>query len=227
MNLKVTEFPINFTSIIHLTKLIYKNKSPLRIFHNFFLKNISIKGKVIDLGSGNHSSYYKFLNSKDAKIYFADKTKKKNNNHYQVDLEKKLDFNNENFDTVILFNVIEHIDNHKSLLIEINRILKKNGILELFVPFMFRYHEDSKDIFRPTHYYITKLLEKSGFKVNTFLIGVGPIKVIAEIIIKYLKINFLRAIFLFFLLLIDKIINFFSKDHINYYCGIHCSCKKI
>jgi len=227
MNLKVTKFPINFTSIIHLIKLIYKNKSPLRIFHNFFLKTISIKGKVIDLGSGNHGSYYKFLNSKDAKICFADQTKKKSNNHYQVDLEKKLDFINEDFDTVILFNVIEHIDNHKLLLSEINRILKKNGKLELFVPFMFRYHEDSRDIFRPTHYYMTKLQEKSGFEVNTFLIGVEPIKVIAEIILKYLKINFLRAFFLIFLLLIDKAINFFSKDHINYYCGIHCSCKKI
>lgn len=227
MNLKITKFPINFESLKHLTKLIYENKSPLRIFHNFFLKKIFINGKTIDLGSGNHGSYYKFLNSQSAKIYFADQNKKNNNNHYQVDLEKKLDFNNEDFDTIILFNVIEHIENHQLLLSEINRILKKNGKLELFVPFMFRYHEDSKDIFRPTHYYITSLLEKFGFEVQTFLIGVGPLKVISEIILKYFKINFLRIIFFIIFLYIDKIISFFSKDYSNYYCGIHCSCKKI
>ena len=226
MRPKITKFPINFESLIHLTKLVYKNKSPLRIFHNFFLKSVAIEGKTIDLGSGNHSSYYKFLNLKDAKIYSADQHIQNKDNHYLIDLEKKLDLSNEDFDTVILFNVIEHIENYKLLLSEINRILKKNGKLELFVPFMFRYHEDPKDIFRPTHYYIASLLEKAGFEVNTFLVGVGPIKIISEIILKYLKINFLRTFFLIFLLLIDRIINFFSKDHINYYCGIHCSCVK-
>ena len=46
---------------------------------------------------------------------------------------------------------------------------------------MFRYHEDPKDFFRPTHFHITKILERAGFKVETYLIGVGPVKVIAEI----------------------------------------------
>jgi hypothetical protein len=36
MNLKITKFPINFESLKHLTKHIYENKFPLRIFHNFF-----------------------------------------------------------------------------------------------------------------------------------------------------------------------------------------------
>ena len=226
MNLKITKFPINFQSLKHLTKLIYENKSPLRIFHNFFLKKIFINGKTIDLGSGNHGSYYKFLNSQNAKIYFADQNKKKNNNHYQVNLEKKLDFNNEDFDTIILFNVLEHIENHQLLLSEINRILKKNGRLELFVPFMFRYHEDPHDYFRPTHYYISKILEENDFIVQTYLIGVGPIKVVSEIILKYLKFNFLRVIFLIIFLILDKIVNYLSKDYKNYYCGIHCSCIK-
>lgn len=227
MNLKITKFPINFESLKHLTKLIYENKSPLRIFHNFFLKKIFINGKTIDLGSGNHGSYYKFLKLKNANIYFADQNKPKSNKHFQVDLEKKLNFNEQEFDNIILFNVIEHIQNYENLLNETFRILKKNGKMELFVPFMFRYHEDPKDYLRPTHFYITKILERAGFKVETYLIGVGPVKVIAEIILKYFKINFIKIIILFVLLFIDKFINFFSKDYKNYYCGIHCTCKKI
>ena len=37
------------------------------------------------------------------------------------------------------------------------RILKINGKLEIFVPFMVGYHPDPKDIFRPTHFYLEKI----------------------------------------------------------------------
>tara|TARA_Y100000768_G_C23984569_1_gene687945 strand:+ start:1136 stop:1819 length:684 start_codon:yes stop_codon:yes gene_type:complete len=226
MNFKLTEFPISIKSIQHLISQTFKNKSPLRIFHNFFLKTIKIKGKVIDLGSGDHSSYYNFLEQDNPDIYYADRNEPKTKKHYKVDLEKKLNFSDNEFDEIILFNVIEHVQNYKNLLGETFRILKKNGKLELFVPFMFRYHEDPQDFLRPTHHYITKILEKEGFEVKTYLIGVGPIKVISEIILRYFKFNFLRVFFLIILLFLDRFINYFSKDYKNYYCGIHCSCKK-
>ena len=227
MKVSIVDYPLTFKGLYHLFNQIFKNKSPLRLFHNYFLKNISIEGKVIDIGSGNHSSYYDFLKLKNAEIFYADKNEPRSNKHFKLDLEKELNLNDSTFDTVILFNVIEHIENYKQLIKESSRILKKNGKIELFVPFMFRYHEDHKDIFRPTHFYITKILEEEGFEVDTFLIGTGPIKVISEILLKYLKFNLLRVIFLTLLLVLDKIINFFSKDFKNYYCGIHCSCKKI
>ena len=44
----------------------------------------------------------------------------------------------------------------------------KNGKLELFVPFLFRYHEDPKDYVRLTHYYLKKILEKNGYEVRKF-----------------------------------------------------------
>ena len=227
MNLKVANFPFSIKSINHIFRQIYKKKSPLRLFHNFFLMDITINGKVIDLGSGSHSSYYNFLKLKNTDIYYADKSEPKTNKHYQLDLEKKLSFKDNEFDTVILFNVIEHIENHKELIEESFRILKKKGKLELFVPFMFRYHEDPNDFFRPTHFYIAKILETAGFKVDIHLIGTGPIKVISEIVLKYFKFNFLKTIIFIIMLLLDKLINFFSKDYKNYYCGIHCSCEKI
>jgi SAM-dependent methyltransferase len=226
MSLKISDYPISIKSLNHLFEQLLKNKSPLRLFHNFFLKNITINGKVIDLGSGSHASYYNFLNKKNANIYYADQNKKKSKRYFKVNLEKRLIFKDKEFDTVILFNVIEHVENYSFLINETFRILRKGGKLELFVPFMFRYHEDPKDYFRPSHYYITKILKESGYKVNTYLIGVGPVKVISEIILKYFKIHFLKIFFLITLLFLDKLINLFSKDYINYYCGIHCSCEK-
>ena len=46
-------------------------------------------------------------------------------NYFQVDLEKKLNFNDQEFDNVILFNVIEHVQNYENLIDEIYRIIKK------------------------------------------------------------------------------------------------------
>lgn len=226
LNLKSSNFPITLNSIKHLIKLIYKNKSPVRIFHNFFLKSIEIKGETIDLGSGNHSSYLDHLIDNSEQIFFADKTKKEIKNYYQVDLEKKLDFNNDKFDTVILFNVLEHIRNYKLLITEIHRIIKKDGKLEIFVPFMHRYHPDPEDIFRPTHYYLHSLLSEAGFNVETQLIGAGPLSVFSEIILKYFKFKILKIIFLVLFIFLDKIIRIFSKDYNTYYNGIHCTCTK-
>ena len=219
-------FPINFKSFLHLIKLIYKNKSPIRIFHNYFLKNIFIEGKTIDLGCGNHSSYLNFLKKRNTEFFFADKDQKIQKNYYQVDLEKKLSIKDEVFDTVLFFNVLEHLYNYKNILNEINRILKKNGKLELFVPFMHRYHEDPKDVFRPTHAYLKKLLNEAGFEVKIYLIGVGPLSVCSEILLKYAKFKFLKVLLLIIFILLDKIIKIFSKDHNSFYSGIHCTCEK-
>ena len=226
MNIRKKNFSFNFSDIKKVILLILKNKSPLRIFHNIFLQNIELSGKTIDLGSGNHSSYLEYLNNKSNNIYFADKVEKHQENYFQVDLEKKLNFNDQEFDNVILFNVIEHVQNYENLIEEIYRIIKKNGKLELFVPFMFRYHPDPEDYFRPTHYYLNKLLTKKGFDVQIYLIGTGPILVVQEIIFKYLKFKFLKIFFFPFFLILNRIVQTFSKDHSNYYCGFHCTCVK-
>ena len=225
-NLIVTKFTFNFRNIKNLISLIFKNKSPIRIFHNIFLQNIKINGKVIDLGSGQHNSYYKFLESKNSEITFADNNDSEKKNFIKLDLEKKLDIPSEKYDTVILFNVLEHIVEYKVLLKEIHRILKKDGKLELFVPFMHMYHADPKDIFRPTHQYLDILFKELGFDAKIYLIGVGPFAVFSEIILKYVKIRLLKIPFLIIFILLDRFIKIFSKDFSKYYNGIHCSCKK-
>ena len=115
MNFQYQHFPINIKSIIHCVKLILINKSPVRIFHNYFLKNIEIKNKTIDLGCGHHSSYLNFLKKDNVEIFYADKEIKKEKNYFIVDLEKKINLPDNTFDTVILFNVLEHITNYKDL----------------------------------------------------------------------------------------------------------------
>ena len=90
---------------------------------------------------------------------------------------------------------------------------------------MHRYHEDPKDYIRPTHKYLEQIIMENGLKVEKLvLIGVGPLSVTSEIILKYLKFNIIK-IPVFILILLDNIIKYFSKDYKDYYLGVHCSCK--
>ena len=92
---------------------------------------------------------------------------------------------------------------------------------------MHRYHEDPVDIMRPTHKYLEKILLETGLKIeNIVVIGAGPLSVVSEIILKYLKFSLIKIPIFFVLILMDKIIRCFSKDYNTYYLGVHCSCKK-
>ena len=221
-----SSFKPNISFIKHSFSQLNLDKSPIRIFHNYLLKEIEISGKTIDLGSGTHSSYHNFIKKKEVELFYADKFHNKEKNFYKIDLEETLNLDNQSFDTVLLFNVLEHVQNHKNLISEIYRVLKPGGRFEIFVPFMHRYHEDPKDIFRPTHKYLEDLLKLNKFQVKTNLVGVGPFVVISEILLRYFKFKFLKKFVFCFFLLLNQFFKFFSKDYKTYYLGIHCSCTK-
>jgi len=227
MKINYQSINYNLENIITVSKLIFKNKSPVRIFHNIFLKNIYINNKILDLGSGNHSSYLHFLKKNNADIFFSDINIKDDKKFIQVDLEKNINIKDSSFDNILLFNVLEHIQNYQNLIKEIYRILNNGGKLEIFVPFMYRFHKDPNDYFRPTHEYLQKIFINSGFKdIEINIIGPGPFAVISEILHQYFKFRALKLLFFFIFILLNKIIKIFSKDYYTFYAGIHCTCKK-
>ena len=70
--------------------------------------------------------------------------------------------------------------------------MKTNGKLEIFVPFLVVYHPDPKDFFRPTHFYLEKLLIAENFSIETNLIGVGAFITAYQNIYRYLKLPILK-----------------------------------
>lgn len=70
-------------------------------------------------------------------------------------------------DTVLLLMVLEHLSDPQLALLEINRVLKKNGILILSTLQSYPLHDRPYDFFRFTKYGLLHLLETSGFKVVT------------------------------------------------------------
>tara|TARA_A100001011_G_scaffold236897_1_gene244830 strand:- start:251 stop:925 length:675 start_codon:yes stop_codon:yes gene_type:complete len=223
--MKDFNYPLNLGFIKHTYFSFSKKNSLIRLTHNFFLKKIKVVGKIIDLGSGDGSNltYYEFMDNTNAKIEKVDYFK---NAETKIDLEQKLLINENQYDAVILFNTIEHIENYKNLISEIHKILKIKGKLELFVPFLVLYHPDPKDIFRPTHFYLEKILKDQGFDVDITLIGVGPFFAAYQNIFRYFKFPLFQTAFFILFDILNRIVRIFSKDYSNYYCGIHASCSK-
>lgn len=221
-------FPISLNSLKHSFCELSKKTSICRLIHNYFLKSITIENNTIDLGSTKKNSSYKYINTENIKnLDFSDKyNHNENNNVFKNDFELGLNLKSNIYDNVILFNVIEHIENHKNLIKEINRILKINGKLELFVPFLYEYHEDPVDIFRPTHFYLKKILDENNFSTKIYFIGSGPFTVVANIICPYLYFTLLKIPFFYLCLILDKIRFAFSKKKPKMYLGLHATCIK-
>lgn len=139
----------------------------MHLQHNkaFRSKTKHIKGKVIDLGCGL-SPYKKDVLELGAHYIGVDWS---NSLHHVVpdvvaDLTKTLPFEDNSADTLLSFQVLEHLPTPQSFLSECCRILKKEGCLFLTVPFQWRVHEAPYDYFRYTRYGLNHLLSEAGFK---------------------------------------------------------------
>lgn len=182
--------------IYEVIKSCLKGNTLTRTLFNLHYKNYPIKGKVLDAGAkSRYISYYNYLIHKEAEITFAD-LKKNEEGFIPLDFEKNLPIESDVFDFVLLMNVLEHVYNHKSFLGEINRILKKEGKLVGFVPFLIAFHADPEDFYRYTHTCLKKLLEETGYnEINLTLIGEGSLLSIADL----LQFYFPKHKYLFFL----------------------------
>jgi hypothetical protein len=223
----IKHFNLSFYYIFPIIKGIFSGHSIMRITHNIFVNKISLRGRIANLGSGrNYKNFFKLFKSINGEIINYD-FYKFDKNIIKINLENKFNLIKHNIDVILLFNVLEHIKNYPILVNSLKSSLKKKGQLEIFVPFMYRYHEDPHDYFRPTHFYLNQILEENGFKNKITLIATGQAFVVLEIIFRYLKFSFIKIIFILIFLIFDKVFKFFSNDYFSYYCGIHISCQRI
>jgi SAM-dependent methyltransferase len=70
------------------------------------------------------------------------------------------------FDVIICAELLEHVSNPGSVLIEAHRLLRTGGTLLICAPFLYRIHSDPKDFGRYTDYYWQTTLEQIGFQVT-------------------------------------------------------------
>ncbi len=121
-----------------------------------------IKGKTIDYGCGR--AKYKSIITSQAKSYVAFDMVSGPNVDVVGDV-LKTPFQDNEFDTVISNQVLEHVSKPWLMIKEIGRILKPDGICILTAPFLAPYHPDPQDNFRFTTSGLTSMFRNEGFEV--------------------------------------------------------------
>lgn len=198
-----------------LIKETLRGKSLPRILINDRMKKTEpIKGKILDLASGTKKpSYYRFLRVEDSSDIVSVDISDERKPDIKADLEKLFPFKNEEFDYVFCFNLLEHIYNYKNLIDESSRVLKNEGKLIGTVPFLGSVHGDPDDYFRYTKSALNNIFQEAGFKsIKIEALGYGPFA-ICYYMTEFLLPKFLRPIFVFPVIFLDKIIMKLNKRH--------------
>lgn len=163
-------------NILH--KVFYKNPEIKYRFPNFVLRKIleEIKGDVLDIGTGDGIKLRKIIQNIprnrlgeifaieiNPKMYALAKENLQDicSSVLNIDIDR---FDaGKKFDTILMFEVLEHLENPKGSLQKIVKLLKNNGKLILTVPNKFIY--DILDFFK------TKMISKKYSKETSEEIG--------------------------------------------------------
>jgi len=121
------------------------------IFENYLKLTLENSKKILDVGTSQRfaKELKPYENLFEGKEYLAGGYNPKMdfgdyNCDFHTDIEN-LPFNNDEFDSIICLEVIEHVSNPFKALEEIYRVLKPGGKILLTAPFLHGYHGKTKD----------------------------------------------------------------------------------
>lgn len=83
----------------------------------------------------------------------------------ELDVDGHVPLPDESIDTILSSQVLEHVFDIKSYLLNCERLLRPSGRLIISVPMQWRHHEIPFDYWRFTRYGLEKSLNSAGFKI--------------------------------------------------------------
>lgn len=144
------------------------------------------KGKLLDLGCGKVPLFevYKDYVTDNICVDWKNTLRKNEYLDYEFDLNEKIPFNNGEFDTIILSDVLEHIPQPEKLWQEMSRILGPGGKIIMNTPFYYWVHEAPYDYYRYTKYSLKRFVNLTGFKLLLLIPIGGAPEILTDIIAK-------------------------------------------
>ena len=146
-------------------------------------------GRLLDLGCGRVPLYaaYKDHVTDNVCVDWANTRHKNEFLDFECDLTQALPFEDGEFDTIILSDVLEHIPRPLDLWREMHRVLTPGGRILLNVPFYYCLHERPHDFYRYTEYALRDFAETAGFDVLVLEATGGTLEILADIVAKHVQ----------------------------------------
>jgi SAM-dependent methyltransferase len=140
-------------------------------------------GKLLDLGCGFVPLYgvYKDLVREVICVDWDQTLHPSPHLDHTCDLNGVLPLKDEEFDTILLTDVLEHMRDPASLWKEMARVLKRGGKVIVGVPFLYPIHEAPHDYFRYTEHALGLFSERAGLT----LISLDAFGGLAEGLVEY------------------------------------------
>lgn len=155
----------------------------------FYSANLpqNAKGRLLDLGCGQVPLFdaYKGLVTDIVCVDWKITTHKSEHLDFECDLTKRLPFQEEEFDTIILSDVLEHLPQPEQLWKEMARVLSIHGRIILNVPFYYCIHEQPHDYHRYTEFMLRRYVEDSGLRLLQLNSLGGVPEIAADLFSKY------------------------------------------
>ena len=117
---------------------------------------------LLDFGSGPLTNFELL---KDNNTIFVDGAKFDGIN-IVCDFSNKTPFKSSSVDAILCSNVFEHLPEPQKTLREIARILRQDGCVLIFVPFVIKLHQEPYDFHRYTKHSLKYLADSSGLAVS-------------------------------------------------------------
>lgn len=126
------------------------------------------EGVILDIGGRDRGKFIK-SRDKNQKWIFAD-INKEYNPDIILDVTNMEQIEADSIDVINAIELFEHVKNIKLGLKECLRVLKKEGIIIISVPFLYHIHADPNDFQRWTFTKWKLELKKLGFKIEKFIV---------------------------------------------------------
>jgi SAM-dependent methyltransferase len=139
-----------------------------------------IKGSALDIGAGS-LAWKSLLCTAATKYTCSDFSQTHKDLDLIFDVTKPFPIADSSYDSLFCHSVLEHTPEPWKAFDEFYRILNKNGILILSVPFIFYVHGAPYDYFRFTKYGVVQLAKKAGFTVEQIVPSGGIVQFIMNI----------------------------------------------
>ncbi len=153
--------------IRRLLKRFVTNSSRVHLanYNREFAKLVPPGALVLDAGAGEGPYKELFAHARYESADFEQVDKKYARSTYVCDLAR-IPVENERFDYVVLNQVLEHLPEPKTVLRELNRVLKNGGMIICTTPLFYEEHEAPYDFYRYTQFAHQYLFKETGFQID-------------------------------------------------------------